>query len=83
MTLFDPSPAPPVALWHRRSRRCKWRVHVRAESALAALWLMRGAGEWMLISEGYDPNETTLARVQRGERRHERVNCHPAGVCPT
>ena len=66
MTLFDAEPDPPFTLWHRETRRHKWRVFATGETALAALAPIAGKGEWMLVGpEVYDPNETCLAEVRR------------------
>ena len=47
-------------LWHRESRRHKWRVVGRAAYAPAALALIDASGirggMWMLIADEHDPN---------------------------
>lgn len=64
-TLFDTAEEPePFALWHRASRRHKWRLIGTAATGAKALELMDGAGDWMLIDAGYDPQTGTLASAQ-------------------
>lgn len=61
--LFD-APAEsdtPFALWHRPSRRHKWRVVGRAATGAKALALMDGSGhrggDWILTEGAADPND--------------------------
>jgi hypothetical protein len=50
---------PRYRLWHRESRRHKWRVVAEADRGSTALEAMDAyhGGEWMLIDDGHDPNE--------------------------
>ena len=69
MTLFRPPEPDAWVLWHRETRRHKWRVFATGRTAADALGAIRGKGEWMLIGEpSYDPNETCLADVQRAAK---------------
>lgn len=46
------------SLWHRPSRRCRWRLVGRAASQLEALALMTAENGHWLAREGFsDPNE--------------------------
>lgn len=67
-TLFDDAEPPetpePFALWHRASRRHKWRLIGTGPTGAKALELMDGAGDWMLIDAGYEPHTDTLASAQ-------------------
>lgn len=61
-------------LWHRASRRHKWRVVGRHEYGPAALALMDGirGGEWMLIDDDRDPNQKPGQEPARGEEQVDR-----------
>lgn len=70
VTLFDTPEATPHVLWHRESRRHKWRIVGRAETGPRALALMdtsgHHGGHWMLIDNGSDPNEERAASATPG-----------------
>lgn len=59
-------------LWHRESRRHKWRAVGRAHSGPAALVLMDASGfkngDWILKDDGSDPNDK---EPERGEGERE------------
>lgn len=57
-TLFPPGT---FILWHRSTRRCKWRVVGGATTGAKALAMQDSSGikngEWIVKDDGRDPNE--------------------------
>jgi hypothetical protein len=57
-----------VVLWFRQSRRHRWQALARCATDREALALMRASGksngDWMLVEDGSDPNETKPRAVR-------------------
>ena len=56
--LFDTAADLPFVLWHRATRRHKWREVGRGETQLAVVCLMSGSGEYVVRADGTGPEAT-------------------------